>query len=38
MHLNLNMPENLSLHGIVVEYGDKTGKDAMEAASKGRLS
>jgi hypothetical protein len=38
MHLNLNMPENLSLHGVMVEYGDETGRGAMEAARKGRLS
>ena len=36
MHLNLNTPENLSSHGVVVKYGDKTGRGAMEAASKAR--
>ena len=37
MHLNLNMPEKLSLHGVVVQYGDWTGRGAMEAASKAGL-
>jgi len=36
MHLNLNTPENLSSHDVVVKYGDKTGRGAMEAASKAR--
>ena len=36
MHLNLNTPENVSSQDVGVEYGDKTGRGAMEAASKGR--